>query len=362
MHTWIDHSESLDALMSRHGDAALMLDTEFMRVDTFHPKLALVQLNLNGEVAVIDPLEIQGLPAFAQQLASPARLTVMHSASEDLEALAPLLPCGLSHLFDTQIAAAMVGLGAGLSYQKLVATITGVELPKAETRSNWLQRPLTAQQLEYAAHDVEYLPALHSELDVRLEGLGRRVWHTEDCARLVERAMYREGDPEPQRGFKNAAHWTRQQQALLRRLLRWRDRAARAADKPRPWVLDDTRSIEFVLHPPINSENLYERSLGLRALRGTLRAELLDEIRRPLAPEELEFAPILPLPGPREKRQLAALKSVVVAKATELGIPEGLLCARRHLETLIADGVWPIALTGWREALLRDALEAKLKH
>lgn len=360
MHVWIDRSEPLDALISRHADAPLMLDTEFMRIDTFHPKLALVQLNLGGEIVVADPLAIPGLGALARQLADPARLTVMHSASEDLEALAPMLPRGLGRLYDTQIAAAMTGFGAGLSYQKLVAAVTGVELPKAETRSDWLQRPLTARQLEYAAHDVEYLPAVHAELDARLERLGRREWHAEDCARLVERATRREGDPEPQRGFKNAADWTREQQALLRRLLRWRDRTARIADKPRPWLLDDAHAVEFVLRPPVDVDDLYDRSKGLRVLRGPLRAELLDEIHRPLAAQDLEFAPILPLPGPREKRQLAALKDVVAAKAAELDIPKGLLCARRHLEALIMDGVWPAALNGWREDVLRDAIMTRI--
>lgn len=361
MHAWIDRSELLDALISRHSGAPLMLDTEFMRIDTFHPKLALVQLNLDGEVALIDPLSLVSLGTLAPSLADPARLTVMHSASEDLEALAPLLPRGLGRLFDTQIAAAMTGLGAGMSYQKLVFAVTAVELPKAETRSDWLQRPLTERQLEYAAHDVAYLPAVHTELDARLDRLGRREWHAEDCARLVERAVNREGDPEPQRGFKNAADWPRGQQALLRRLLRWRDRTARVADKPRPWLLDDAHVVEFVLRPPANPDDIYERSKGLRALRGPLRAELFEEIRRPLAPAELEFVPILPLPGPREKRQLAAMKEIVVAKATELDLPEGLLCARRHLEALIADGIWPAALGGWRQALLKNALMAKLE-
>ncbi|WP_148667895.1 ribonuclease D, partial [Mizugakiibacter sediminis] len=226
---WIADDATLATFIDRlPAGAPLGLDTEFMRRSTFYPQLALLQLAADGRAALVDPLAFAPGPALRARLADPATVCVMHSASEDLEALAAVLPAEPIRLFDTQIAAAMAGMGYGLSYQKLVAAVTGVELPKGETRSDWLQRPLTAAQREYAAQDVHHLDALHAALRKRLEARGRLAWHAEDCARLVERSRAREGDTQPQRAFRSAADWPRERQALLRRVLRWRETSARA--------------------------------------------------------------------------------------------------------------------------------------
>ncbi|UXI69799.1 ribonuclease D [Tahibacter amnicola] len=361
MYHWIDTANALADIGAHATPGSLIgLDTEFMRVDSFYPQLALLQVNLGGHVALIDPLALDGLDGFSATLSDTRNTCIMHSASEDLEALAPSVPGGIGTLFDTQIAAAMAGYGLGLSYQKLVAAITGVDLPKAETRSDWTRRPLSPEQLDYAAQDVIHLPAVHSELEGRLRALGREQWHAEDCRRMLEKSRVRDGDPEPQRHFKSAADWPREQQALLRRILLWREATARRIDKPRPWVLDDARIAEFVLRPPVDVDELFSRSKGLRALRGAQRAELFDVLQAPLEPEELDFAPIFPLPAPREKRILSAMKESVTAIATELDLPEGLLCARRHLEALVFDKRWPDALDGWRKPLLQGSLMSKL--
>lgn len=363
MHHWIAQPEAVAALMARHPDTRVIgLDTEFMRVDTFFPRLALVQVNIAGEIALLDPLALDGLAALAPRLGDAATVCVMHSASEDLEALALAVPQGLGQLFDTQIAAAMAGLGAGLSYQKLVAALTGVDLPKAETRSDWLRRPLSAEQLDYAAQDVVHLAALHRQLEQRLDELGRRAWHAEDCQRLLAKARSRDGDPQPQRGFKPAAEWPRAQQALLRRVLLWREATARRVDKPRPWLLDDPHIIDFVLRPPRDSDELFARAKGLRALRGAQRDELLDVLQHPIQDEEMDFAPIFPLPTQAQKRTITAMKESVVALAAELNVPDGLLCARRHLEALVFDHEWPEALEGWRKGLLYETLMEKIGH
>lgn len=363
MHHWIAQPEAVASLLARHPDTRVIgLDTEFMRIDTFYPRLALVQVNIAGEIALLDPLALDGLAALAPRLGDTATVCVMHSASEDLEALALAVPQGLGQLFDTQIAAAMVGLGAGLSYQKLVAALTGVDLPKAETRSDWLRRPLSAEQLDYAAQDVVHLAALHRQLEQRLDELGRRAWHAEDCQRLLGKARSRDGDPQPQRGFKPAAEWPRTQQALLRRVLLWREATARRIDKPRPWLLDDPHIIDFVLRPPHDSDELFARAKGLRALRGAQRDELLDVLQHPIQDDEMDFAPIFPLPTSAQKRTIAAMKESVVALAAELNVPDGLLCARRHLEALVFDREWPEALEGWRKGLLYEALMDKIGH
>ena len=187
MAAWIDRTETLQEFNRRPG-RLIGLDTEFMRTDTFAPRLALIQIEVEGAVALVDPTAGLDLAALSTRLGDPQTVSIMHSASEDLDALGPLLPDGLGTLFDTQIAAAFCGLGAGLGYQKLVLAVCGVDLPKGETRSDWLQRPLSPQQLEYAAQDVIHLPALHADLSARLDTRGFTEWHAEDCARMLDDA------------------------------------------------------------------------------------------------------------------------------------------------------------------------------
>ena len=356
---WIDRTEPLLELMA-DVPAKFGIDTEFMRVNTFFPRLALIQIAFGERIVLVDPLASVELDGFGDVLADPSRLVIMHSASEDLDALATRLRRGIAQLFDTQIAAAFAGLGAGLGYQKLVRELLGVELPKAETRSDWLRRPLTAQQLEYAAHDVEHLPGLHTTLAERVGARGYGAWLSEDCARLVQRARLREADPEPQTALRGAADWPPERQALLRRVLLWREATARRTDTPRPWILDDAAALDLSARPPRNADDLAERTRGLRGLRTALRAELGEVLRRPISADELVFEPIPRSPSSREKPVLAALKEAVVTRARELDIPEGLLCARRHLETLLVTRNWPAALDGWRREVLHDALVALL--
>lgn len=355
---WIDHADRLPAL---DGRTPLGLDTEFMRRNTFHPKLALVQAAHGEGRWLLDPLAYDA-GADVRALVE-GRLCVMHSASEDLEALAPLLGDTVLDLFDTQIAAALCGMGPGLSYQKLVAGVLGVDIAKDETRSDWLQRPLTPGQLDYAEQDVVHLAVLHDRLAELLRQRGRTEWHAEDCARLVQRARRNqiESDPQPQRGFATAAGWRPEAQVRLRRVLRWRDTAARALDKPRPWVLDDAHALALADNPPGDASALFERVKGQRALRGPQRAELLELLQTGTTPDELEtLAPIPPALKGERRRAADAMRDVVQVVATELDVPAGLLCPRRLLEEFVASCNWPDGLQGWRRGVLETRLSTLL--
>jgi ribonuclease D len=353
---WIDRTDALLELMTE-APATAGLDTEFMRINTFFPKLALIQVVFGERIALIDPVaNAMDLDALGTVLGDPERLIIMHSASEDLEALATRFPRGVGQLFDTQIAAAFAGLGAGSGYQKLVREMLGIDLPKAETRSDWLRRPLSPQQIEYAAHDVIHLPALHAALHARVAERGYTAWLGEDCRRMIERARRREADPEPQTALRGAADWPLPRQALLRRVLRWRDAAARRTDTPRPWILDDAAALDLSLRPPKSASELAERTKGLRGLRSALRAELAEVVQRPVEDDELTLEPIPRAPSLKEKPALAALRDAAAARAQALDLPEGLLAARRHIEWLLVTRRWPSALEGWRRDVLHDVL------
>ncbi|HXS73771.1 MAG TPA: ribonuclease D [Rhodanobacteraceae bacterium] len=358
--TWIAQAPALAAYVDHIASAdTIALDTEFMRRDTFYPKLALIQIAADGDCALVDPLGFDTAPGMRQLIAG--RVCIMHSASEDVDALAPLLEGVPLQLFDTQIAAAMCGLGFGLSYQRLVSLLLQVEIPKDETRSDWLRRPLSASQLDYAEQDVAHLHEVHALLHEQLRQRDRLEWHAQDCARLARRAHRDQGDPQPQCGFRNAAAWSRARQALLRRVLIWREHAARTLDKPRPWLLDDAAALSLAQQPPESSNELFERTRGLRALRAAPRAELFELLCAPIPDAELdELAPIPPAPSGDAKAAVTAMKLAADALALELDIPAGMLCPRRALEEYAVTHVWPEALQGWRRELLEPALASKL--
>ncbi|WP_329743298.1 ribonuclease D [Dyella sp. A6] len=359
---WIDQRSALESWLAElPADATPGLDTEFMRRNTFHPQLALLQLGWNGRYALVDPLAFDIGDALQPRLGNDGRTVVMHSAGEDLETLAPFLPEGPGTLFDTQIAAAFAGMGLGVSYRALVAELAGAELDKGETRSDWMQRPLTESQRVYATLDVVYLDTLHAQLAERLHQRGRSAWHAEDCERLKQRASQRDGDPQPQRGFRGAAEWPREQQALLRRLLLWRDRAARTLDCPRPWLLDDTLAMSLAQQPPTRHGELDQRTRGQRALRSAQRAQVFELLASPATDEEIAQTTAIPnFPQGETKKALGAMKQLIDQRAAELDLPPGLLCPRKVLEEYVVTTEWPEFLEGWRREVLQDALAALL--
>lgn len=352
--TWIDQPGHL---VPTAAAGTVGLDTEFMRRNTYYPKLALVQAARAEQRWLLDPLAYDA-GADLRELVD-GNMCVMHSAGEDLEALAPLLDDRPLQLFDTQVAAALCGLGAGLSYQKLVAQLLDIEIPKDETRSDWLQRPLSPNQLEYAEQDVVHLAPLHDSLAATLDRLGRTQWHHEDCARLVQRARHHRTQPDlqPQRGMSGAADWPPEAQARLRRILLWRESTARSLDKPKPWILDDAHALSLAQQPPHDARELFDRVKGQRALRGPQRSELATLLQASATPEELaQLEPVLPSPRGAARRAVDAMRERVRGVANQQDLPAGLLCPRRLLEEFAVTHQWPEELQGWRAGLLQAEL------
>lgn len=358
---WITDAAALDTWLREVPDHGILgLDTEFMRRNTFHPQLALLQLGHDGRHALVDPLAFEFGDTLDRHLAARPLTSIMHSAGEDLETLAPQLPHGPSTLFDTQIAAAFAGMGLGLSYRALVAHFTGVELDKGETRSDWMQRPLTASQRSYATLDVVYLATVHAKLRDKLAARGREAWFAEDCERLKHRAG-QAGPTQPQRDLRGAADWPHARQALLRRILLWRDEAARRFDKPRPWLLDDAHALDLAHRPPTSADQLAERTRGQRALRTQQRQELLALLLAPVEADDIAATATIPgHPHGATKQAMGAMKQAVDALAAELDLPPGLLCPRKALEEYVVTRQWPESLEGWRRGVLHDRLSALL--
>jgi ribonuclease D len=355
---WIVDPAALSDWLA-HSDEPLAVDTEFVRERTYWPRLALVQLGLPGQAALVDPLTFAPADALGQALVQPGRRILMHSASEDLVALRPLLPAPLSGLYDTQIAAAFAGLGPGLGYQAMVEQVAGIRLDKQETRSDWLSRPLSARQLTYALDDVRYLAQVHGHLDDKLRERGYRDWHLEDCLRMARAGHGAEPDLQPQLAFRGAWRLPLPAQAQLRRILLWREHAARERDLPRRWVLEDDLAVAAAQEPAHSAARLAARlDSGPPGKRRSLQP-LLDLLVRP--PDDAEIQATDPIAGPLDgelKPVVKRIKSVVEAEAARLDLPAGLLCPRRAVERLAISGQWPADLDGWRARLLQPRLQA----
>ena len=353
---WIDNRVSLASVMdAMQGLPRLALDTEFERVRTFWPKLALVQIALEDRVALVDPLTWEDPALFGTAL-HQGTSWLMHSASEDLVALKPLSPQMPTRLFDTQMAAALCGLGAALSYQKLVKLELDIDLPKGETRSDWLQRPLSAAQLEYAADDVLHLDALADRLGDRLEKMGRLDWLMQDGERQIAASWLMPYGDNPHHDFRTAYKLSLDAQRRLCALMHWREQTARSEDRPRTWVLDNGVAMDLAHSPPANSNALLALVQASRAFPKRRASEVLDVLAEANCGDTFKPAPE-PLDRDTEKH-IKTLRERIDAHAIELGIEPATLCTRKLLEARVRDGQWPTDCTPWRIQQLEPLITA----
>ncbi len=348
----------LDKVSGRIG-----LDTEFIRERTYWPQLALVQIAIESpdggdpSILLVDPL-VPGIADALRPLLLDASVEkVMHSASEDLIALHHTCGAVPQPLFDTQVAAALSGIGAGMGYQRLVQDVTGTLLPKGETRSDWLRRPLSTAQLDYAADDVRHLFALHDALSARLDALGRREWLEEDCVRMANTARDENGERWPHLSIRAAQFLDGDGQRRLLRLLRWREAHARSSDRPRNWILDNELAANIAREAPDSPGALQAIFDRHPKAPSKLAGKVWDALDNRLPDEE--DAP-LARADDRDKRTLRQLQDTVAARSAELGLPDGVLASRRWLEALLDDGDWPGLLGGWRRRQLEPVLSSLL--
>ena len=359
---WIADPSSFRAHLP-DATVRLAVDTEFIRERTFWPQLSLAQVAVErspGEmdILLLDMLAPGMAAALAPVLSDPAITIIMHSAGEDLVAFRHA--CGVvpASLFDTQVAAALCGVGAGLGYQRLVQELLGIAVDKGETRSDWMKRPLSPAQLAYAADDVRHLFALHDALAAKLDALGRSGWFAEDCRRMLDNARDEDGERWPHLSLRSAQFLDAAGRVRLLRLLRWREAQARRSDRPRNWVLDNELATTLAREAPADRSALDRLFQAHPKAPRKLAAPLWDALNTPLPDEDQAPAPRT---SERDRKALRRLQDAVAARSGDLGLPDGVLASRRWLEFLLDGQDWPGALSGWRRAQLEPSLAPLLE-
>lgn len=238
------------------GCSWLAVDTEFERVSTYYPELCLLQVATGKMTVVIDPLAIAHLEPLYDVLYDPSITKVFHAARQDLEIFFHIKGNLPFPIFDTQIAASLLGYDKQLSYANLISEILGVELAKTQTRTNWKRRPLSRSQLRYAVDDVVYLGQVYELLLAKLIEAGKLSLLEEECKALAKPELY-QPDPETMwLKIREAKKLEGKLLAVLQQLAAWREITARAENQPRKWIMQDHTLVEMARSLPANPDDL----------------------------------------------------------------------------------------------------------
>ncbi len=338
------------------------LDTEFLRERTYFPQLCLIQIATPDLQAVVDPLAPGiDLGPLMELLLEPGRLKVFHSARQDLELFLHLAGRLPAPVYDTQIAAALLGHGDQVGYAALVSRYCGVELAKHHTRADWSRRPLSKEELAYAVDDVRYLAQLYPLQRAELEKRGTLQWLERDFDRLADPALYRVEPREMWARVRDAQRLKGRALAVLRELAAWREERAMRLDRPRRWILKDEVLVDIARFQPADRQALSRiRGLEKRQLEN-LADELLAVVARGLQVPEAEWprAKRRHKPTAAESALVDAMMALVRLEAERHGISASMIAGRKELEEMVVAGRREV-LGGWRELVVGPPLEAFL--
>ena len=276
-------SELQSAIESISDAEILAIDTEFMREKTYYPLLCLVQIATESTSFIIDPLAVKDLTPLASVLTSPKTVKVLHASRQDREML--FNACGVvpSPIFDTQLAAPLLGLQQQIGLKALVEEILGVRLSKRDSLSDWSKRPLSKSQIEYSLDDVRYLVPLYREMCKRLDDLGRRHWLDSEFEALGEDSEFGTPESELWSKVKKTNSLSRAQRACAQGIAVWRENCAKRSNIPRRWILQDELIVELSRRQPKSVDEVYEIRGAKEKLNTGRAREIVKVIETALA-------------------------------------------------------------------------------
>ncbi len=356
---FVDTPDQLKQLCERlQSSSWLALDTEFIRERTYYPHFCLLQVSNGKEAVCIDPISLSDLSPLTRLLFDKRIVKVFHAGRQDLEIFYQLWQRLPAPLFDTQIAASLLGQGEQIGYGGLVQKVLGIELEKGASRTDWSQRPLEQEQIRYALDDVIHLGELYLQQRSALEKMDRLQWLEDDFNRLADPATYQIIPEHCWQRVKGRQHLKGVQMAVLQHLAAWREERAIKRDKPRKWIVKDEILLEMARRMPSDKKQM----LKLRGVEERLVErhgdDLLQLIKQARATPQAQW-PVekrAKRPGPEQEALIDLLMCGLRIQAQQQNITPAIIAGRKELDRL-ANGERDIPLlTGWRKGVAGDAL------
>jgi ribonuclease D len=356
----ITDREALEELAQRLERApAIALDTEFLRERTYRAQLCLLQVADAQGALCVDPLAVTDLTPLRAALSSTGSEKVMHACRQDIEVLLPAVDLVMP-VFDTQIAAALTGMPAQIGYAELVRRVTGRELSKAHTRTDWSRRPLSGEQIDYALDDVRYLLPVRDHLVVELTRLGRMSWLTQELAALQDPRDYSVDPEEAWLRVRSLKGLDADRARLGQSLAAWRERRADERNRPRGWILDDAVLRDIVIRVPRTLEELADLPDMQPGFVKHNGSDILGLIAAAAMPTVLPRVSPRGAPDPQKTALVKKLSTLHQLVATELNLSPEILATRRDLEQLADGRLDGGVLSGWRREVIGERLLAAL--
>lgn len=347
-HRFIDTADELASVVEQLlGQDRYALDTEFHRERTYWPKVALVQIAWPGELVLIDPLEVDLSPL--QAVMESDALAVLHAAAQDLEVLELSTGAIPQRIFDTQIAAGFLGMSTP-SLAALHERELGVQLPKANRLTDWLERPLNNAQRDYAAADVDRLLDIHDQLTEQLVALGRLAWADEECEIMRTRDRGPRDPLEAWRKIKEARHLKGNALSVARSVAAWRERRAADVDQPVRFVLSDIAVVAVAQAAPTSIDALASvRGVDRGVAKGALGERILQAVAEGV---EANWRPPRPPKRRNDGRDLRPAVALVGAWVNQIArdrqLDPTLLATRADVEALVRGDEDARLAHGWR--------------
>ena len=357
---YIATQENLAAFVEQaRSSSVLAIDTEFLREKTYYAKLCLLQMATDDEVVIVDPFEMDDLSVLAPLLTDERIVKLFHAAGQDLEIILREVGVLPRPVFDTQIAAALLGHTQQIGYAALVHAECGVSLKKIDSFTDWSRRPLSASQRDYAADDVVYLPRLYAGMRAALEEKGRLHWLDHDFEELSDPARYEANERERFRRLKRVSQLSRRQLSAAREVAAWRELEAQRRDVPRKWVVTDEQIVEACKREARTIDELF-MVRGLSDRLSTKDARAVVSLISSALSAPPDTWPELDRCGksePNVDAELDLMSALVRLRAKENGIAFPTLASHDDLARVARgyrEGV--DLLRGWRRAIVGEEL------
>lgn len=360
----IDTPQALAELVDRAlTKARVALDTEFVWNRTFYPKLGVIQLALAGDDChLIDTVALEDLSPLGQVLQDPEIELILHDAQQDLTILRQVTGAFPRNVFDTRCAAGLANMSSTTSLAELLELTLGTVLDKTETRTDWVRRPLSDEQLAYAIEDVCYMHEVRDVLRDRIEEIGRSAWLAEELATYDDPSLYQERDPREQfQRVKGAGRASPRERAVLRELAAWREDEARRRDRPRSHVITDETLVYLARRQPQSPDELGQVR-GLNNHRDGTR--IIAQIRRGLDIPDSECPRRSHRPRYDEEvveRKLTQAMDRLRRQSDDAQIDAPFVAVRAEVRSLVLDAADAAPeehrlLRGWRREFVGTAL------